>query len=176
MRVQAVCSGSCVPPGTPKISSSSMLCIAAIIISLYFQHVHVWDVEAGIVQRRLSNGIRVNYCHTDNEPRGAMLRVVAAGGRALEAPAAGPSGVGAVSIGARTLSESGTVGAWRRDQVCTLNPVCCQFQLPTSAQPAQLWPMVLFCLVHSGFLSHVAKNSASQMSGDGVQKLLSSLY
>ena len=75
------------------------------------------DVSAGIVQRRLSNGVCVNYCHTDNEPRGAMLRVVAAGGRAVEGPTAGPSGVGAVSIGARTLSESGTVGSWRRDQV-----------------------------------------------------------
>jgi hypothetical protein len=71
---------------------------------------------AGIVQRRLSNGICVNYCRTDNEPRGATLRVVAAGGRELEAGAAGPSGVGAVGIGARTLSESGTVGAWRREQ------------------------------------------------------------
>lgn len=71
---------------------------------------------AGIVQRRLSNGIRVNYCHTDNEPRAAMVRMVAAGGRALEGRGAGPSGTGVVSIGTRTLSESGTVGQWRRDQ------------------------------------------------------------
>lgn len=69
------------------------------------------------MQRRLSNGIKVNYCRTDNEPSAAMLRMVAAGGRALEGSGAGPSGTGAVSIGARTLSESGTVGSWRRDQV-----------------------------------------------------------
>ncbi len=69
------------------------------------------------MQRRLSNGIRVNYCHTDNEPRAAMVRMVAAGGRALEGQGPGPSGTGAVSIGTRTLSESGTVGSWRRDQV-----------------------------------------------------------
>ncbi|CAL8466878.1 g6414 [Coccomyxa elongata] len=75
------------------------------------------DPSTGIVQRRLSNGIRVNYCHTDNEPRAAMVRMVAAGGRALEGQGAGPSGTGVVSIGTRTLSESGTVGHWRRDQV-----------------------------------------------------------
>ena len=43
------------------------------------------DPETGIVQRRLSNGVRVNYCSTDNEPRAAMLRLVAPGGRAREA-------------------------------------------------------------------------------------------
>lgn len=75
-------------------------------------------VAAGIVQRRLSNGIRLNYCRTDNEPRAAYVRLVAAGGRALEGQGAGPSGTGVVSVGTRTLSESGTVGDWRRDQVC----------------------------------------------------------
>ena len=73
---------------------------------------------AGIVQRRLSNGIRVNYCRTNNEPRAAYVRLVAAGGRALEGQGAGPSGTGVVSVGTRTLSESGTVGEWRRDQAC----------------------------------------------------------
>ena len=76
---------------------------------------------AGIVQRRLSNGIRVNYCRTDNEPRAAYVRLVAAGGRALEGEGPGPSGTGVVSVGTRTLSESGTVGDWRRDQVCSLS-------------------------------------------------------
>ena len=72
---------------------------------------------AGIVQRRLSNGMKVNYCQTDNEPQAAMVRMVAAGGRAMEGQGPGPSGTGVVSIGTRTLSESGTVGSWRRDQV-----------------------------------------------------------
>ena len=71
----------------------------------------------GIVQRRLSNGMKINYCQTDNEPQAAMVRMVAAGGRAMEGQGAGPSGTGVVSIGTRTLSESGTVGGWRRDQV-----------------------------------------------------------
>lgn len=69
------------------------------------------------MQRRLSNGIRFNYWRTDNEPGAALMRVVAAGGRAGEGTAAGPSGVGAISVGTRTLSESGTVGPWRREQV-----------------------------------------------------------
>ena len=72
----------------------------------------------GIVQRRLSNGMKINYCQTDNEPQAAMVRMVAAGGRAMEGQGPGPSGTGVVSIGTRTLSESGTVGGWRRDQVC----------------------------------------------------------
>ena len=75
------------------------------------------DPATGIVQRRLSNGLRVNYCATDNEPRAAMLRVVAPGGRAREPAAAGPAGAGAVAVGTRALSEVGTVGHWRRDQV-----------------------------------------------------------
>ena len=75
------------------------------------------DPETGIVQRRLSNGVRVNYCSTDNEPRAAMLRLVAPGGRAREAEGVGPAGAGAVAVGTRALSEVGTVGRWRRDQV-----------------------------------------------------------
>ena len=69
------------------------------------------------MQRRLSNGMKLNYCQTDNEPQAAMVRMVAAGGRAMEGQGPGPSGTGVVSIGTRTLSESGTVGIWRRDQV-----------------------------------------------------------
>ncbi|KAK9810226.1 hypothetical protein WJX72_007002 [[Myrmecia] bisecta] len=75
------------------------------------------DPVTGIVQRRLSNGVRVNMRKTKNEPRAAMLRLTCAGGRACEGEGAGPSGVGVVSIGTRTLSESGTVGAWNREQV-----------------------------------------------------------
>ena len=61
--------------------------------------------------------MKINYCQTDNEPQAAMVRMVAAGGRAMEGQGPGPSGPGVVSIGTRTLSESGTVGGWRRDQV-----------------------------------------------------------
>eukprot|EP00889_Picochlorum_renovo_P000322 jgi/Picre1/27352/NNA_000319.t2 len=42
------------------------------------------DPETGVIRRKLSNGIVINYRKTDNEPMGAMVRVVAAGGRALE--------------------------------------------------------------------------------------------
>lgn len=73
--------------------------------------------NAGVVQRRLSNGIRINFMHSNNEPQAAMLRMVAPGGRAREGQGAGPSGTGVISVGVRTLSESGTVGPWRRDQV-----------------------------------------------------------
>lgn len=76
------------------------------------------DCGTGVIRRKLSNGIRVNYRKTDNEPRGAMVRVVAAGGRALEpAGVVGNQGQGVVAVGTRTLSESGTVGTWSREQV-----------------------------------------------------------
>lgn len=76
------------------------------------------DPDTGVVRRRLSNGIVVNYRKTDNEPRAAMVRVVAAGGRALEKRGViGPDGQGVVAVGTRTLSESGTVGDWDRAQV-----------------------------------------------------------
>ena len=42
------------------------------------------DAATGVLQRRMSNGIKVNFKQSDNEPRAAMLRIVAAGGRACE--------------------------------------------------------------------------------------------
>ena len=42
------------------------------------------DPVTGVMQRRLSNGIKINFKQSDNEPRAAMLRIVAAGGRACE--------------------------------------------------------------------------------------------
>ena len=169
MRVQAVCSGSCYLLAHPTSAARPCCALPQSSVHCLCSMINVWDVEAGIVQRRLSNGIRVNYCHTDNEPRGAMLRVVAAGGRALEAPAAGPSGVGAVSIGARTLSESGTVGAWRRDQVWTLNSVALSFSC-----------RILRSQHSSGLLSHFplwvflprCEELCLQVAGDGVRQLL----
>lgn len=82
----------------------------------------------GVVQLRLSNGIKLNYRHTDNEPRGAMMRLVAAGGRATEGEGAGPLGTGVMALGTRTLSEAGTVGGWSREQVelyCISNLINC---------------------------------------------------
>ncbi len=43
--------------------------------------------------------------------------MVACGGRSCEKGGVGPSGSSVVSIGTRTLSESGTVGHWKREQV-----------------------------------------------------------
>lgn len=80
------------------------------------------DAATGVVQRRLSNGIKVNFRCTDNEPRAAMVRVVAAGGRSKEGAGAGPAGTGVVAVGTRTLSESGTVGSWAREQVGAVLP------------------------------------------------------
>ncbi|KAL6754220.1 peptidase M16 inactive domain-containing protein [Haematococcus lacustris] len=75
------------------------------------------DPHSGVVQRRLQNGVRVNYKHTDNEPQSALMRLIVPGGRAAESMEKGPEGFGAVLVGTRALSESGGVGPWPREQV-----------------------------------------------------------
>ena len=75
------------------------------------------DPVTGIVQKKLSNGVAVNYCKTDNEPQAAMIRVVASGGRGVEKPMAAPNGLGSVALGTRALSEVGAIGQWERQQV-----------------------------------------------------------
>lgn len=42
------------------------------------------DPTTGVLQRRLSNGVTINYKLSANEPRAATLRVVANGGRTSE--------------------------------------------------------------------------------------------
>lgn len=71
------------------------------------------DKDTGIVQRQLSNGIRINYKVSQNEAKGGVLRLVVSGGRAKETPDAR----GAVIVGVRTLSESGRVDGFSREQV-----------------------------------------------------------
>eukprot|EP00268_Persea_americana_P007317 TRINITY_DN1270_c2_g1_i2.p1 TRINITY_DN1270_c2_g1~~TRINITY_DN1270_c2_g1_i2.p1 ORF type:complete len:1245 (-),score=273.98 TRINITY_DN1270_c2_g1_i2:1667-5401(-) len=71
------------------------------------------DKDTGITQRRLSNGIPVNYKITKNEARGGVMRLIVGGGRASEDSKSG----GAVVVGVRTLSEGGRVGKFSREQV-----------------------------------------------------------
>ena len=75
------------------------------------------DEATGVHQRVLSNGVRVNYRVTNNEPGSAFLRLVVPGGRTAESPAPGPGGIGAAAVGFRTLQEVGAVGQWSRKQV-----------------------------------------------------------
>jgi len=85
----------------------------------------------GIVQRRLSNGMRLNYRVTDNEPRAALLRMIAPGGSCMDKLGAAPDGYGAVTVGMRTLSEAGAVGKWDREQVmvyCVSNLINCAME------------------------------------------------
>ncbi|GAX77204.1 hypothetical protein CEUSTIGMA_g4650.t1 [Chlamydomonas eustigma] len=89
------------------------------------------DSFSGVTQRRLSNGIRINYRYSDNEPRAAMMRVIANGGRAAEKLEVGPDGFGAVIIGTRALSEVGCVGDWPREQTeafCVSNLINCALE------------------------------------------------
>ncbi|KAK3034043.1 hypothetical protein RJ639_032965 [Escallonia herrerae] len=73
----------------------------------------VYDKETGITQRRLSNGIPVNYKITKNEARGGVMRLIVGGGRASETSETR----GGVVLGVRTLSEGGRVGNFSREQV-----------------------------------------------------------
>ena len=58
------------------------------------------EAASGVVQRRLSNGVTLNYKQTTNEPGSATARVCGSGGRAAE-PRSG-HGVGAMQVGMRT--------------------------------------------------------------------------
>ncbi|KAI3455136.1 hypothetical protein Pfo_011799 [Paulownia fortunei] len=73
----------------------------------------VYDEETGIIQRRLSNGIPVNYKVSKNEVNSGVMRLIVGGGRAAESSEA----KGAVIVGVRTLSEGGRVGNFSREQV-----------------------------------------------------------
>lgn len=73
----------------------------------------IYDTETGIIQRRLSNGIAVNYKVSKTETKGGVMRLIVGGGRAAEMP----NSKGAVVLGVRTLSEGGRVGNFSREQV-----------------------------------------------------------
>ncbi|KOM27615.1 hypothetical protein LR48_Vigan442s005100 [Vigna angularis] len=71
------------------------------------------DEETGITQRRLSNGIPVNYKISKTETQSGVMRLIVGGGRAAESSDAR----GSVIVGVRTLSEGGRVGNFSREQV-----------------------------------------------------------
>ncbi|KAL6494424.1 hypothetical protein OROGR_031224 [Orobanche gracilis] len=75
--------------------------------------IKVYDEDTGIVQRRLSNGLPVNYRISKSEANSGVMRLVVGGGRASESA----EGKGAVIVGVRTLSEAGRVGNFSREQV-----------------------------------------------------------
>lgn len=89
--------------------------------------VKVIDQESGIIQRRLSNEIPINYRITQNEARGGVMRIIVGGGRATETS----ESKGAVVVGVRTLSEGGRVGTFSREQVelfCVNNLINCSLE------------------------------------------------
>ncbi|GFP89439.1 probable zinc protease pqql, partial [Phtheirospermum japonicum] len=75
--------------------------------------IKIYDEDTGIIQRRLSNGIPVNYKISKSEANSGVMRLIVGGGRAAESPEA----KGAVIVGVRTLSEGGRVGNFSREQV-----------------------------------------------------------
>uniref|UniRef100_A0A803M7P2 Chloroplast processing enzyme n=1 Tax=Chenopodium quinoa TaxID=63459 RepID=A0A803M7P2_CHEQI len=71
------------------------------------------DRETGITQRRLLNGIPVNYKISRHESQSGVMRLIVGGGRAMESS----DEKGSVVVGVRTLSEGGRVGNFSREQV-----------------------------------------------------------
>ena len=59
---------------------------------------------AGIVRRRLNNGITINYRCTDNEPGACAMRVAAVGGRSID-----PAEVGFDSSAPSVSAETNVV-------------------------------------------------------------------
>ncbi|KAJ0932348.1 putative processing peptidase [Helianthus annuus] len=81
--------------------------------SSYSNALRFHDIETGITQCRLSNGIAINYKISKTEKCGGVMRLIVGGGRAAETPET----KGAVVLGVRTLSEGGRVGNFTREQV-----------------------------------------------------------
>eukprot|EP00434_Breviolum_minutum_P013766 symbB.v1.2.012142.t1/scaffold829.1/size159244/12 len=70
------------------------------------------DDVTGIVQIMLPNGARVNYACTPNESQGTM-RILVPGGRSSDEP----DELGSAMVGIRTISESGAVSDFSREQI-----------------------------------------------------------
>eukprot|EP00930_Biecheleria_cincta_P068404 TRINITY_DN5579_c0_g3_i1.p1 TRINITY_DN5579_c0_g3~~TRINITY_DN5579_c0_g3_i1.p1 ORF type:complete len:1399 (+),score=257.63 TRINITY_DN5579_c0_g3_i1:47-4243(+) len=70
------------------------------------------DDATGIVQLMLPNGARVNYACTSNESQGTM-RMLVPGGRSADEP----DQLGSSMVGIRTISESGAVSNFAREQI-----------------------------------------------------------
>ncbi|XP_076939981.1 stromal processing peptidase, chloroplastic-like [Bidens hawaiensis] len=81
--------------------------------ALHSSAIRSHDIETGITQCRLSNGIAINYKISKTEKCGGVMRLIVGGGRAAETPET----KGAVVLGVRTLSEGGRVGNFTREQV-----------------------------------------------------------
>eukprot|EP01035_Chromulina_nebulosa_P019847 gene19847-25796_t len=69
--------------------------------------------DLGVVQRRLSNGIKVNLKSLSAEPQKANIRLYVPGGRLLE----DKNKPGAVLLGARTMQEGGAFLSMTREEV-----------------------------------------------------------
>jgi len=41
-------------------------------------------LAAGVMQGRLTGGMKINYCQTDNEPQAALIRMVTARNQEME--------------------------------------------------------------------------------------------
>lgn len=78
-----------------------------------FNGTKFYDKETGVTQRRLSNGIPVNYKISRHESQSGVMRLIVGGGRAMESS----DEKGSVVVGVRTLSEGGRVGNFSREQV-----------------------------------------------------------
>jgi len=70
------------------------------------------DKATGIVQLLLPNGAKVNYTCTSNESQGTM-RLLVPGGRSADQA----DELGAATVGVRTISESGAVSDFSREQI-----------------------------------------------------------
>jgi len=68
--------------------------------------------ETGVVQLMLPNGARVNYVNTSNESQGTM-RLLVPGGRSADTA----DEIGSAMVGVRTISESGAVSTFAREQI-----------------------------------------------------------
>jgi predicted Zn-dependent peptidase len=69
--------------------------------------------KVNVIQKRLENGIRVNFKHLEDEPNRVSVRMYVPGGRMHEARTA----PGSIALGARTMQEGGAFLNMTREEV-----------------------------------------------------------
>ncbi|QHO41257.1 Putative zinc protease pqqL [Arachis hypogaea] len=88
-------------------------CHTRVAVALSFNVTKLHDEKTGNTQRRLANGISVNYEISKTEIQSGVMWLIVGGGRAAESS----ESRGFVILGVRTLSEGGRVGNFSREQV-----------------------------------------------------------
>ncbi|XLR64695.1 hypothetical protein S83_015367 [Arachis hypogaea] len=112
-RLRSTAAASVVSPSHSRRRHTVTLASPSLCPSLEVPKELLHDEKTGNTQRRLANGISVNYEISKTEIQSGVMWLIVGGGRAAESS----ESRGFVILGVRTLSEGGRVGNFSREQV-----------------------------------------------------------